>query len=160
MELVVKLWSESMKGVLFAPDKTNIIWLNRYLLNTDYESLSLDLSILCLGCDSEILDSETHLLHKLFRHYCGFNNNLSLTINSCSLAPVVIFQKTQRLFLKSLENQEINDPNHYLFNNKCVVYMNDSLSFTVNHDGSCEGSDIALQTYALWNKSKPETIEE
>ena len=149
-----------MEGVLFAPDKVNISWLNKYLLNTDYESVSLDLAMLCFGRSSEILDSETHLLHKLFRHYCGFNNNLSLTINSCSLVPVVIFQKTQRLFLKSIENQKINDPDYYLFNNKCVVYMNDSLSFKVNHDGACEGPDIALQTYALWNKYKPEIIKE
>lgn len=91
MELTVKLWSEPMEGVLFTPDKTNMSWLNRYLLNTDYESVSLDLAMLCFGCNSEILDSETHLLHKLFRHYCGFKNNLSLAINSYSLAPVVIF---------------------------------------------------------------------
>ena len=136
MELTVKLWSESMEGVLFTPDKVNISWLNKYLLNTDYESVSLDLSMLCFGGNSKILDSETYLLHNLFRHYCGFNNKLSLTVNSCSLAPVAIFQKTQRLFLQALEPQELDDPNHYLFNNKCIVYMNDSLNFKVNHDGS------------------------
>jgi len=157
MELTVKLWSESMEGVLFAPDKININWLNKYLLATNYEAVSLDLSMLCLGRNPDILYSEAFFLHNLLKHYCGFDNKLSLTINSCSLAPVAIFQKTQVFFLQLLEAQKLNDPNHYLFNNKCVVYMNDFLHFEVDYDGSCKGSDIALQTYALWNKSKLKT---
>lgn len=160
MNLTVNLWPESIKR-LFVPESMHIGWFNAYLWDRDYESICLDLSYFCFGHKALSLKGESFFIEKLIKHCCSFDNDLSITINSHSRFPIAVFELTQKLFLQLLEPKEFEARNHFLFNNKCVVNMNDFLSFRVDYDCSYDGSDMALQMYTLWDEFiRPKTIEE